>query len=205
VKAPWFKLWAADTLREMRWLTPEQRGYLFALVCEAWLSEPKGHIPINRDMIWKLAGADSKEKFEAASGPVLEMFEQVGECYCYRKLVEQDKEIKQVSQSRSDAGKNGAKSRWQGDGKQITSAIPDGGNQITSVIGINAKNIASVIPNDDKRIADLDVRSRRDETEEMREESAREEKDLAPGGASTSWPFLSESDDEEEDIPDGSD
>jgi uncharacterized protein YdaU (DUF1376 family) len=194
VKAPWFKLWAAETLREMRWLTPEQRGYLFSLMCEAWLSEPRGHIPINRDMIWKLAGADSQEKFEAASGPVLEMFEQLGDRYCYRKLMDQDREIKQVSQSRSDAGKNGAKSRWQGDGKPITNAI----------VG-NGKQMASVIPDDGKAIADLDVRSRfRRDSEETRDgdESAREEEALAPCGASTSWPHFAVDEDE---IPNGRD
>jgi uncharacterized protein YdaU (DUF1376 family) len=202
VKAPWFKLWAAETLREMRWLTPEQRGYLFALVCEAWLSEPRGHIPINRDMIWKLAGADSKEKFEAASGPVLEMFERVGERYCYRKLMEQDKEIRQVSQSRSDAGKNGAKSRWQGDGKQITNAIGNNGKSMASVI-------ASIVSCNGKAIADLDLDPDSErELEEMKEKMREEESargEVAPGGASTSWPFLSESDDDEEDIPAGHD
>jgi hypothetical protein len=126
-------------------------------------------------MIWKLAGADSQEKFEAASGPVLEMFTQVGDLYCYRKLMEQDKEIRQVSQSRSDAGKNGAKSRWQGDGKPIASAILDDDKQITSATGINGKPIASAIPDDDKRIADLDIRSR---------DRRDEDKNIAPSGAS---------------------
>ena len=129
---------------------------------------------MNRGMIWKLAGADSQEKFEAASGPVLEMFEQAGERYWYRKLVDQDKEIQQVSQSRSDAGKNGAKRRWQGDGKQMASAI-----------GVDDKKVTSGISGNSKAIADLDSDSDLD-SEEMREEgdkSAREE-DLAPSGAS---------------------
>jgi uncharacterized protein YdaU (DUF1376 family) len=192
-------LWAAETLREMRWLTPEQRGYLFALMCEAWLSEPRGHIPINRGMIWKLAGAESQEKFEAASGPVLEMFSTVGEFYCYRKLADQDKEIRQVSQSRSDAGKNGAKRRWQSDGNQIANAIPPYG-----------KRVASVIPDDGKRIADLDsdeMRSdemRSDEMREEEEESARGES-VAPVGASTSWPHFNESDSEDDEVPEGRD
>jgi uncharacterized protein YdaU (DUF1376 family) len=181
----------------MRWLAPEQRGYLFALLCEAWLSEPRGHIPINRGMIWKLAGAESQEKFEAASAPVLEMFEKVGDFYCYRKLADQDKEIRQVSQSRSNAGKNGAKSRWQGDGKEIASAIGNNGKSMASVI-------AHLVSCDGKSIADLDPDSERDLEEmrkQMREESAREE--IAPGGASTSWPHLE--DDNDDEIPCGRD
>jgi hypothetical protein len=170
-------------------------------MCEAWLSEPRGHIPINRGMIWKLAGAESQEKFEAASAPVLEMFTKVGEFYCYRKLADQDKEIRQVSQSRSDAGKNGAKSRWQGDGKRMASAIENNGKSITSVI-------AHLISGDGKSIADLDLdpdskRELEEMREEMREESAREE--IAPGGASTSWPHLDDSDNEDDEIPEGRD
>jgi uncharacterized protein YdaU (DUF1376 family) len=160
VKAPCFKLWAAETLREMRWMTPEQRGYLFALLCEAWLSEPKGYIPMNRDMIWKMAGADSKEKFEASSGPVLELFEQAGERYWYRKLVDQDENIRQVSQSRSDAGKSGARSRWQShnaeDGKSHNTE--DGKSHNTEDgKSHNTEDGKSHNTEDGKLIADLDV------------------------------------------------
>ncbi len=177
----------------MRWLTPEQRGYLFALMCEAWLSEPRGHIPINRGMIWKLAGAESQDKFETASAPLLEMFEKVGEFYCYRKLADQDKEIRQVSQSRSDAGKNGARNRWQGDDKRIANAMPTDGKQM-----------ASVIPSHGKSIADVDVEKMRlDEMREEEEESARGES-VAPGGAATSWPHL-DLDEDDDEVPDGRD
>jgi uncharacterized protein YdaU (DUF1376 family) len=197
VKAPWFKLWAEEMLREMRWLTSEQRGYLFSLMCEAWVSEPRGSMPINRDMIWRLAGADSKEKFEASSGAVLEMFEQSGERYWYRKLVNQDREIRQVSQSRSDAGKNGAKSRWQGDGKQMANVISGNGKKMTSVISSNGKA-------NSKGMTDLDSDSDLDQ-EKMRDGDGRlREEDLAPVGSSATGvasPLTYEYEEGDEDIP----
>jgi uncharacterized protein YdaU (DUF1376 family) len=123
--APWFKTHAAEALgsRDLRFLTAEQIGYLFRLWCEAWSSDVRATIPADQDLLWRLAGAESRERFEANSKPVLAMFNDAGDGSLYSPmLMEQGQDLVKLSATRREAGKRGLKTRWnKNDSQQIDS------------------------------------------------------------------------------------
>jgi hypothetical protein len=113
-EAPWFKFYAARWLgdRNIRYMTPEQRGYLIQLWCEAWESDPAGTLPAAPEMLWKLAGAASRKRFEKVSGAVLAQFELRDGRYFFAELIEQHEGLAAMHESRTRAAVKGAQARW---------------------------------------------------------------------------------------------
>jgi hypothetical protein len=126
-KAPWFKIHAAEALgsRDLRFLTAEQIGYLFRLWCEAWSSDVRATIPADPDLLWRLAGAESRDRFEANCKPVLAMFADAGVGSLYSPmLMEQGQELVKLSATRREAGSLGLKKRRENKGLQQTPSKP---------------------------------------------------------------------------------
>lgn len=113
-EAPWFKFFAARWIgdRNIRYLTAEQRGYLIQLMCEAWESDPAGTLPEAPEMLWKLAGAPSRTRFEKVSTEVLAHFELRDGRYFHAELIEQHEGIAAMHESRTRAAMKGAQARW---------------------------------------------------------------------------------------------
>jgi hypothetical protein len=66
-----YKEWFAN--RSVRLMKDFQKGWYISLLIECWMSE--GTLPNDPEILWQLAGADSREKFEAHSQLVLNEFE----------------------------------------------------------------------------------------------------------------------------------
>lgn len=124
-EAPWFKFYAARWLgvRNVRYMTPEQRGYLIQLICEAWESDPAGTLPESPEMLWKLAGAPTRKRFEKMSGEVLASFELRDGRYFCADLLEQHEGLAAMHESRTRAAMAGAQARW-GSRNKVPNALP---------------------------------------------------------------------------------
>lgn len=72
---PWFQFFVRDwfSYRVVRLGNEFQRGWFIQLMASAW--ERGGAIPASDDILWKLAGASSKELFEAEAQLVIDEFE----------------------------------------------------------------------------------------------------------------------------------
>jgi len=125
-EAPWFKFFAARWIadRDIRYMTPEQRGYLIQLWCEAWESDPAGTLPEAPEILWKLAGALTRKQFEKVSGPVLAKFELHEGRYFYAELIEQHEGLAAMHESRTRAATVGAQARWS-KRKGMRNALPN--------------------------------------------------------------------------------
>jgi uncharacterized protein YdaU (DUF1376 family) len=95
---------------------------LVNLMAEAWLSDKPGSVPADPELLWRLAGAKSRKRFEAISAEILEKFELRDGRYFHPELTEQHGGITEVSQARRIAGLAGAASKW-GDSKRMANAI----------------------------------------------------------------------------------
>ncbi len=124
--APWFKFYAARWLgdRHIRYLTPEQRGYTIQLWCEAWESDPAGTLPADPELLWRLAGAPSRKRFEKVSAAVLSQFELRDDRYFFAELIEQHEGLAKMHESRTRAALAGAQARWSDRGK-MPNALPN--------------------------------------------------------------------------------
>ena len=113
-EAPWFKFYAARWLgdRNIRYMTPEQRGYTIQLWCEAWESDPAGTLPADAEMLWRLAGAPNRKRFEKVSAAVLARFELRDGRYFFAELIEQHEGLAAMHESRTRAAIKGAQARW---------------------------------------------------------------------------------------------
>jgi uncharacterized protein YdaU (DUF1376 family) len=105
---PWFKQFASDWLHATRFLTAEQTGWLARLECECWLSETRGAISSDPEMLWKLAGAETSERFAAEGKRVLGFFTEDDGRLQSKRLWPQAVQAEQRSAERSSAGKRGA-------------------------------------------------------------------------------------------------
>lgn len=129
-EAPWFKLYAARWLgdRNIRHMTPEQRGYTIQLWCEAWESDPAGTLPSDETLLWKLAGAPSRKRFATVSSVVLAQFELRDGRYFFAELIEQHEGLAAVHESRTRAAMKGAQKRW-GNRSETPNALPEAQQQ----------------------------------------------------------------------------
>lgn len=125
-EAPWFKFYAARWLgnRGVRYMTPEQRGYFIQLMCEAWESDPAGTLPELPEMLWKLAGAPNRRRFEKEGAVVLAQFELHDGRYFYPELIEQHQGLAAMHESRTRAAMKGATARWS-KRREIPNALPN--------------------------------------------------------------------------------
>ena len=128
-EAPWFKMYAARWLgdRNIRHMTPEQRGYTIQLWCEAWESNPAGTLPAD-ERLWRLAGAQSRKRFEKVSGVVLAQFELRDGRYFFAELIEQHEGLAAMYESRTRAAMKGAQKRW-GNRDEMAKALPEAKQQ----------------------------------------------------------------------------
>jgi uncharacterized protein YdaU (DUF1376 family) len=125
-EAPWFKFYAARWLgdRNIRYMTPEQRGYTIQLWCEAWESDPAGTLPEDPAILWRLAGAPSRKRFEKVSAPMLAQFELRDGRYFQAELIEQHEGLAAIHESRTRAALKGAQARWR-NRDAMPSALPN--------------------------------------------------------------------------------
>jgi hypothetical protein len=86
--------------------------YTIQLWCEAWESDPAGTLPADSEMLWRLAGASSRKRFEKASEAVLAQFELCDGRYFLAELVEQHEGLAAMHESRTRAAMKGAQARW---------------------------------------------------------------------------------------------
>jgi hypothetical protein len=122
--SPWFKCWPLGWLRACRFFTPEQTGYFFRLHMESWDQDPPCSLPDDPDVLWRLAGAHSRKRFEATAGIVIEAFERRDGRLWSPTLLALDHERQAIAAERQVAGKRGAASRWQTGSKAMANAIP---------------------------------------------------------------------------------
>lgn len=96
-------------------MSPSQRGYYINLLSHAWLSEFPGNIPNDPSIIWKLAGAESRQEFEKESALVLAQFKPArgGKTLANPRLVQCMRVMVLARRERSVAGRAGASSRWR--------------------------------------------------------------------------------------------
>lgn len=114
-KPPAFQFYAKDwlTSKAVLAMTPSQRGYYINLLAHAWDSDRPGLLKDDTDLLWKLAGADSREQFEKDGQLVLEQFPKIGRGNrCNRRLLGERKAQVSRRSDRSRSGSAGAKSRW---------------------------------------------------------------------------------------------
>jgi hypothetical protein len=113
---PAFQFFPRDwlTSRAITSMTPAQRGYYIHLLAHAWLSEFPGHIPNDPSIIWKLAGAESREIFDRDGGLVLSQFSPArgGKTLANARLVKCMQVMVLARRERIRAGHAGASSRW---------------------------------------------------------------------------------------------
>lgn len=75
-KPPAFQFYPKDWLasKSVLRMTPSQCGYFINLLAHAWDNDPPGTLPNDPDLLWKMARAESREKFDSESTLVLEQF-----------------------------------------------------------------------------------------------------------------------------------
>jgi len=115
-KPPAFQFYAKDWIssKTIQTSTAEQCGWYINLIACAWDSDQPGVLPNDMDKLWKLAHAESREKFESEGVEILAQFPVVrgGKKRHNVKLVQQFAAIKARHESVRVAGERGAKSRW---------------------------------------------------------------------------------------------
>jgi hypothetical protein len=104
-------------------MTPEQRGYTIQLWCEAWESDPAGTLPADPEILWKLAGAPNRKRFEKIGGSVLARFELRDDRFFCAELIEQHEGLAAIHESRTRAAMAGAQARWS-NRKKMPNALP---------------------------------------------------------------------------------
>jgi hypothetical protein len=109
---PWYKDDAAEWLLDlrMRYLTAEQRGYVAQLRAEMWLAPVRATLT-NDGNLWRLAGAESPERFKETGAAALEMFRIEGDLIYCPMLLKQAGDLAQMISDRSKGGKISAARR----------------------------------------------------------------------------------------------
>jgi uncharacterized protein YdaU (DUF1376 family) len=119
-KPPAFQFYAKDWLasRQVKMMSPEQRGYYIQLLAEAWDSKEPGTLPVDVEDLWFLAGASSRAEFERpltdfgtvrVCDLVLKQFPVLdGKRVNERLLIERQRQL-----ARSDKQRDKALARWE--------------------------------------------------------------------------------------------
>lgn len=108
----WHKESPLDRLRETRFLSAEQTGWLQKLRWEAGCEDPYGSVPDDPNVLYRLAGAENREQFEANSAPVLAKLEHRDGRYWATDLVAQYRDYQDRVDGLKAAGARGAAKRW---------------------------------------------------------------------------------------------
>ena len=154
-QTPAFQWYPRDwlTSRAVMKMTPTQRSYYFDLLCHAWLSDRPGFIPNDRDLLWRLARAKSRETFEREADLVLAQFRKGknGELFHPRLVTERQRQARRTSEM-SSRGKLGAARRWgQGrkEGEQDRPSTKNRGiNNSFNFKSLDSTGIAQAMPSD---------------------------------------------------------
>jgi len=118
-RAPWFKFYASDFLGSTSDMTPAQVGAHMRLLAVAW--EREG-LPTDRARLLCITGHISDDELEG----VLERWRVKDGRLVNLKQERVRSEMFGVAAQRSAAGRRGAKSRWQTDGKRYGKPMANG-------------------------------------------------------------------------------
>jgi len=98
-------------------MTPVQRWIYRTLCQSAWVESTRPYLPVDDENLWRMAGCESLEQWNANKAPVLEMFERIevnGEQRFSQKRITEDWAFLQgYTQDQSERGKRGSASRWK--------------------------------------------------------------------------------------------
>lgn len=114
-KPPAFQFYVKEylTSKAVISMTPAQRGYYMHLLCHAWDSDRPGYLPDDPALLWKLAGATSRESFERESALVLAEFPKAGRgVRANKRLVNERRSQIARSEQFSRSGSAGAAAKW---------------------------------------------------------------------------------------------
>lgn len=143
MKSPAFQFYTKDWLssRNVRMMTPEQRGWYIQLLCEAWESEEQGTLPDDEELLKKLAGAN--DPIATLWQPVMACFKRCDGVLLNQRLVNEKIKQENYAKHQSEAGKKGAQRRWN----QRVKATPKQpySNPIVSPMAKNSFASASAI------------------------------------------------------------
>jgi hypothetical protein len=122
--------WLAD--RNVRLMKDYERGWYISLLVESWSDH--GTVPNDPNVLWKLAGSQTKEFFEANNGAVLATFEQAEvdgkpvlvHCRMANLYIQQHKNYKQ----KCDAARISADKRKQDKKRQSADVEQAGQNKL---------------------------------------------------------------------------
>lgn len=126
-------------------MTPEQRGYYIQLLAHAWDSDKPGTLSSDPTILWKIAGADSREDFERSAPLVLAQFRKTpdGSLVNARLVSERRSQILRKKQKK-DAGKEGAKRRWDNRLDDTAIVLPIAENSPSSAFASASSSSPSV-------------------------------------------------------------
>lgn len=99
-------------------MTPVQKWMYRTLLQRAFFHSTRPDLPNDPELLWRLAGCESRKQWDENSAPVLEMFklEQLGlpgESLLYQKRLRRDFDrLMDSREAYSDRGKKGAQTRW---------------------------------------------------------------------------------------------
>ena len=114
-KPPAFLFYVKDwlTSKAVIAMSPTQRGYYIQLLAHAWDSDRPGYLPNDPALLWKLAGARSRESFERESALVLAQFPKAGRgVRANTRLVNERRSQMARSERLSRSGSAGAAAKW---------------------------------------------------------------------------------------------
>jgi uncharacterized protein YdaU (DUF1376 family) len=112
-KRPWFAFYASDWLssRNICLMTPEQRGGYIQLLCHAWLSDDCG-LPDDDAELAILSGLNGS--WDSCKTAIRKCFKVDSGRLLNPRLLKEKSAILEILESRSKAGKKGARKRWGG-------------------------------------------------------------------------------------------
>lgn len=114
-KRPWFAFYASDWLSSSNvcLMTPEQRGGYIQLLCHAWLSDDCG-LPDDDAALAVLSGLNGS--WDASKETIRKCFKPSSGRLLNLRLLQEKSAILEKLDSRSKAGKKGARKRWGSNG-----------------------------------------------------------------------------------------
>ena len=144
-KSPAFQFYARDFLTDInvQLMSMEERGIYITLLAFAWL---ENGVPNDISVLSRLCG--NPPKFEESMISVMNCFYELdGRLYNKRmesiRLEQKEKRVKA-----SEAGKKGAKIRWQSDGKAIATPMPSHNSATATATSTTTASTTTKIPYD---------------------------------------------------------
>lgn len=119
----WMPFYVGDYLKDTMHLDAEKHGAYLLLIFAAWTSGKP--LPSDDEELASIARV-APERWAAIRHTILKFFHPVEGGFCQGRVNRELAKSKKITAARSESGKDGAKARWQDDGKPIANVMANG-------------------------------------------------------------------------------